>query len=142
MKFFQIFERFTNLPSTGVKIASNTQGTAIAAIRFVLRMDLRRETSPEGTRRVRKRRKSVSHHILCKGPTVVGSARKCMRFNPLERTGESLTCEISTSFGPSIKRHVVRSYSIARSGIESWTSKGNCSPKTPIRDIAKSREDL
>jgi hypothetical protein len=36
---------------------------------------------------------------------------------------------------------VARSYSIAKSGIGSWTSKENCSLKTPIREIAKSRND-
>ena len=40
-----------------------------------------------------------------------------------------------------IKRHVARSYSIAKSGIESWTSERISSPKTPIRKIAKSRND-
>jgi hypothetical protein len=36
---------------------------------------------------------------------------------------------------------VARSYSIAKSGIGSWTSERICSPKTPIREIAKSRND-
>jgi hypothetical protein len=64
VKFFQIFERFTNLFFTGEiplnsgKNASQAQRTAIEAVQFVLRTDPRRETSPEGTRRARKRRKT------------------------------------------------------------------------------------
>jgi hypothetical protein len=60
MYFFQIFERFTDLSSTGAKNASQVQRTTVATIRFVLRMDLKRETSSEGMRRARKRRKSFS----------------------------------------------------------------------------------
>jgi hypothetical protein len=45
VKFFQIFERFTNLSSTGVNNESQVQRTAIEAIRFILRMDPERETS-------------------------------------------------------------------------------------------------
>jgi hypothetical protein len=41
----------------------------------------------------------------------------------------------------SIKRHVARSYPIAKSGIGSWRSERILSPKTPIRKIAKSRND-
>jgi hypothetical protein len=117
VKFFQIFERFTNLSSKGVKNASQVQGTATEAVRFILRMDLRWETSSEGTRRAQKRRKNFNRQILCKGPTAVRSARRCTMVIRLERTGESLTCEIPTSFGSSIKRHMARSSSIAKLGI-------------------------
>jgi hypothetical protein len=48
VKFFQIFERFTNLSSTSVKNASRAQRTATEAVKFVLRTDPRQETSPEG----------------------------------------------------------------------------------------------
>jgi hypothetical protein len=51
----------------------------------------------------------------------------------LEKSRRHLDCPI--------KRHVARSYSIAKSGIGSWTSKRLCSPKTPIREIAKSRNN-
>jgi hypothetical protein len=36
---------------------------------------------------------------------------------------------------------VARSFSIAKSGIGSWTSERICSPKTPIREIVKYRND-
>jgi hypothetical protein len=97
MYFFQIFERFTNLSSTGAKNASHAQRTTIEAVRFILRMDLERKTSSEGTKRARKRRKNFSRQILRKGPTAVGSARRCTRFSPLKRTGEILTCEVAKS---------------------------------------------
>jgi hypothetical protein len=37
--FFQIFERFTNLSSTGAKNASHVKRTTIEAVRFILRTD-------------------------------------------------------------------------------------------------------
>jgi hypothetical protein len=97
VKFFQIFERFTNLSSTGVKNASQAQRTATEAVKFVLRTVPRRETSPEGTRRARKGRKHFSRQILRTGPTAVRSARSCTTISRLERTGGFLTCEIPTS---------------------------------------------
>jgi hypothetical protein len=92
VKFFQIFERFTifsstgGIPSNSAKIVSNTQGTSTKAVRFILRTDPRRETSSEGNKKAWNRRKHLSRQILRRGPTAVGSARKCTRFNPLERT--------------------------------------------------------
>jgi hypothetical protein len=55
VKFFQIFQRFRNLSSTGVKNTSEVKRTAIEAERFVLRMNPEWETSPEGMRRAQKR---------------------------------------------------------------------------------------
>ena len=49
MYFIQIFEKFTNLSSTGAKNASHLQRTTIEAIRFILRTDPEMETSSEGT---------------------------------------------------------------------------------------------
>jgi hypothetical protein len=56
-------------------------------VQFVLRTNPRRETSPEGTRRARKRRKNFSRQILNTGPTAVGSARSCTTVSREERTG-------------------------------------------------------
>jgi hypothetical protein len=95
--FLQIFEIFMNLSSTGVKNASHVQRTAIEAVRFILRMDPERETSSEGTKRAWKRRNNFSRHISRKGPTTVGSARRCMRFSPLKHIGEISTCEVTKS---------------------------------------------
>jgi hypothetical protein len=66
-------------------------------------MDPRRETSPEGTRRARKRRKHFSRQILRTGPTAVGSARRCTRFSPLQCTGVISTCKVAKS-----RRHLDR----------------------------------
>jgi hypothetical protein len=87
MYFFQIFERFTDLSSTGGKNASQVQRTTVTAIRFVLKIDPEKETSSEGTKRAPKRQKNFSRQILRRGSTTVGSARKCTRFNPLQRQG-------------------------------------------------------
>jgi hypothetical protein len=138
VKVFQIFEIFTNLSSTSVKNASRAQRTATEAVKFVLRTDLRRETSPEGTRRARKRQKNFSRQILNTGPTTVGSARSCTMVSRVERTGSFFFFSLEKSrrhLDRPIKRHVARSYSIAKSGIGSWTSERICSPKTPIREI-------
>ena len=59
MYVIKIFEKFTNLSSTGAKNASHVQRTTIEAIRFVLRTDPKRETSSEGTKRARKRQKNL-----------------------------------------------------------------------------------
>jgi hypothetical protein len=55
VKFFQIFERFTNLSSTGAKNAFNVQRKATEAVRFVLRTDPERETGSKGKKKVQKR---------------------------------------------------------------------------------------
>jgi hypothetical protein len=53
--FFQIFERFMNLSSTGVKNVSQVQRIAIEVVRFVLQTDPERETSSEGMKKAQKR---------------------------------------------------------------------------------------
>jgi hypothetical protein len=112
-------------------------------VQFVLRTNPRRETSPEATRRSRKRRKNFSRQILNTGPTAVGSARSCTTVSRVERTGVISTCEVAKSrrhLDRPIKRHVARSYPIAKSGIGSWRSKSILSPKnsdTRNREIPK-----
>jgi hypothetical protein len=56
-------------------------------VQFILRTNPRRETSPEGTRRARKRRKNFSRQILNTGPTAIGSARSCTTVSRVKRTG-------------------------------------------------------
>jgi hypothetical protein len=66
VKFFQIFERFTNFSSAGENPCKYSKDhvkeprTAVAAVRSILRKDLRRKSSSEGTRRAQKRRKNFS----------------------------------------------------------------------------------
>jgi hypothetical protein len=76
---------------------SQVQRIAIEAVRFILRMHPERETSSEGTKRAQKRKKNFSRQILRRGPTTVGSVRRCMRLIPLECQGEISTCEVVKS---------------------------------------------
>jgi hypothetical protein len=88
VNFFQIFERFTDPSSTGAKNASQVQRTTVRGRK------IRPENGSEAGNQFRRdeeseeRRKNFSRWIFRRGPTVVGSARRCTRFSPLERTGE------------------------------------------------------